>query len=63
MPITAIQLFIEAIEMQECTGKKIQDNIYQSSKNKLFAKDNHNSLTRQSNHTYLESMVAHDQTK
>ena len=61
--ITATQTFIEAVEMQECTGTNIQDDIYQSSKDEMFAKVNCHSSTRQPNCTYLQNMINHDQTK
>ena len=63
MPITATQTFIEAIEMQECAGTNIQDDIYQCSKDKLFAKVDCPTSTRQPNYTYLQNMINHDQTK
>ena len=37
-PIIATQTFIEAIEMLECAGTNIQDDIYQCSKDELFVK-------------------------
>ena len=49
--------------MQECTGTNIHDNVCQYSKDTMFARDTDNSSTQQLNHTYLESMIAHDQTK
>ena len=63
MSITSTQIFIEATEMQEWSGTNIGDDIYQSSKDKLSTKVSRKSSTRQLNHTYLENMIAHDQTK
>ena len=54
MPITATHTFIEAIEMQECARTKIQDDIYQCSKDELFAKVDFPTPTSQPNHTCLK---------
>ena len=63
MPITATQTFIEAIEIKECVGTEIQDDIYQYWKDKLFAKVDCPTPTRQPNHTYPQNMIHHDETK
>ena len=49
--------------MQECAGTSIQDYVYQCSKDELFARVDCHTSTHQPNHTYLQNMTDHDQTK
>jgi hypothetical protein len=63
MPISATQTFIEAIEMQECIGTDIQDDIHHYSKDDVFAKVDCPTPIHQPNHTYPQTTIDHDQTK
>ena len=63
MPVSAIQTFIEAIEMQECVGTDIQDDIHRCSKEDLFVKVNCPTQIYPPNHTYPQTTIDHNQTK